>query len=84
MTIEECIDLVTPKADRQPRARCSALPSHAAAEALPINLTTDTPTPVSARGIADNENDRRGGSDSRNDSDHPPDLPSLHEMRENA
>ena len=62
MTIEECIDLVTPEADRQPCARCSVLPSHAAAEALPIDLTADTPPPVSARGIADDENDRRGSS----------------------
>jgi hypothetical protein len=84
MTIKECIDLVTPEADRQPRARCSVLPSDAAAETfLPINLTADTPPPVSARGIADDENDRRDG-DSRSDSDRPPDLPLLHETRENA
>jgi hypothetical protein len=84
MTIkEEYIDLISPEADRQPRARCSALTSHAAAETLPIDLTADTPPPVSARGIADDENDHRG-SDARNDSDRPPDLPRLHETCENA
>ncbi len=51
---------------------------------MPIDLTADTPPPVSARGIADDENYRRGGGDSRNDSDRPPDLPHLHETRENA
>ncbi len=84
MTPNKCIDLNTPEADRQPRARCRALPSHVAAEALPIDLTADTPPPVSARGIADDENVRRGGDDARNDFDRPPDLPRLHETRENA
>ena len=84
MTPDKYIDLISPEADRQPRARCSALPSHVAAEALPIDLTADTPHPVSARGIADDENDRRGGDAARNDFDRPPDLPRLHETRENA
>ncbi len=79
MTPKECIDLVTPEADRQPRARRSALPSHAAVAAtLSFGLTADTPPPISAQGIADVDNDRRGG-DGRNDSDRPPDLPHLHE-----
>ena len=84
MTPDKYIDLNTPEADRQPRARCSASPSHVAAEALPIDLTADTPPPVSARGIADNENYPRGGDDVRNDFDRPPYLPRLHEMCENA
>ena len=83
MTPNKYIDLNTPEADRRPRARCSALPSHVAAEALPIDLTADTPPPpVSARGIADDENG--GGNDVRNDFDRPPDLPRLHETRENV
>jgi hypothetical protein len=45
---------------------------------LSFDLTADTPSPVSARGIADDDNDRRGG-DARNDSARPPDLPHLHE-----
>ena len=83
MTPEECIDLVTPEADRQPRTRCSALPSHAATVTLSFDLTTDTPLPVSARGIAGDDNDRHGG-DAHHDSDRPPDLPRLYETRENA
>ena len=73
---EECIDLVTPEADRKPRARRIPLPSLAAAAAtLSFDLTADTPSPVSARGIADNDNNRRGG-DARNGSDRrPPDIP---------
>ena len=51
------------------------LPSHdAAAVTLSFDLTTDTPLPVSARGIADDDNHRRGG-DVRHDSDHPPQPP---------
>jgi hypothetical protein len=85
MTPNKYIDLNTPEADRQPRARCSASPSHVAAEALPIDLTADTPPPVSARGIADDENGGGGGGvDVRNDFDRPPYLPRLHETRENA
>ena len=85
MTIEdEYIDLISPEADRQPRARCSAFTSDVAAEALPIDLTVDTPPPVSARGIADDENVRRGGDDAHNDIDRPPYLPRLHESHENA
>ena len=84
MTPNKYIDLNTPEADRQPRSRCIALTSHAATETLPIDLTADTPPPVSARGIADDENDRRGGDDARNDFDRPPDLPRLHETCENA
>ena len=79
MTPEECIDLVTPEADRQPRARGSALPSHdAAAVTLSFDLTTNTPLPVSARGIADNDKHRRSGN-ARHDSYRPPNLPNLHE-----
>ena len=78
MTIKECFDLVTPEADRQPRARHSALPSHTATVTLSFDLTASTPLPVSARGIADNNNDRRGGI-ALHDSDRPPDLPHLHE-----
>ena len=84
MTTNKYIDLNTPEADRQPRARCKALPSHVAAEALPIDLTADTPPPVSARGIADDENVRRGGDDAHNDFDRPPYLPCLHKTRENT
>ena len=80
MTPDKYIDLISPEADRKPRVRCSASPSHAAAEALPIDLTADTPPPVSARGIAD----ARGGDDARNDFDRPPYLPRLHVTRENA
>ena len=80
MTPEEIIDLLTPEADRQPRAQRSALPSQAATVTLSFNLTADTPFPVSARGIADNDNDRRGG-DAHHDSDRPPDLPLLRETR---
>ena len=83
MTPKECIDLVTPEADRQPCARHSALPSHAVAVTLSFDLTADTPLPVSAQGIAGDDNDRRGG-DALHDSDRPPDLPRLYEMRENA
>jgi hypothetical protein len=83
MTPDKYIDLNTPEADRQPCARCSALTSHAAAVTLPIDLTADTPPPVSARGIADDKNVRRSG-DARNESDRPPDLPRLHKTRENA
>ncbi len=68
----------SPKADKKPRALRSALPSHAAAATLSFDLTADTPSPVSARGIADDDNDHRGG-DARNDSARPPDLPHLHE-----
>ena len=82
MIPKECIDLVTPEADRQPRARRSALPSHAAAVTLSFDLTTETPLPVSARGIADDDNDRRGGN-ACHDSDRPPDLPRLHKTRDN-
>ncbi len=49
---DKYIDLNTPEADRQPRARRSALP-YATAEASPIDLTAETPPPDSARGIAD-------------------------------
>ena len=63
------IDLVSPQANKESRR---ALPSHAAAVTLSIDLTADTPPPVSARGIADDVNDRRGG-DARNVSDRPPD-----------
>ena len=80
MTPEECIDLVTPKADRQSHAQHSALPSHAVAVTLLFDLTADTLLPVSARGIADDDNDCRGG-DAHHDSDHPPDLPLLCETR---
>ena len=80
---DKYIDLNTPEADRQPRARRSALP-YATAEASPIDLTTETPPPDSARGIADDENVRRGGDDARNDIDRPPYLPRLHESHENA
>ena len=85
MMPEECIDLVTPEADRQPRTRRSALPSHshAATVTLSFDLTTATPLPVSARGIADDDNDRRSG-DARHDSDRPPDIPRLRETRENT
>jgi hypothetical protein len=51
---------------------------------LPIDLTADTPPPVSARGIADDENVCCGGDDARNDFDRPPYLPRLHETRENV
>ena len=76
MTPVEYIDLVTPEADRKPRARRIPLPSLAAAAAtLSFDLTADTPSPVSARGIADDVNDRRGG-DARDGSDRrPPDIP---------
>ena len=83
MTSDKYIDLITPEADRQPSALRCALSSYAAAESLSIDLTANTLPPVSARGIADDINDRRGG-DARNDSDRPPDLPRLHETRENA
>ena len=83
MTPKECINLVTPEADRQPRVRRSALPSHAAAVTLSFDLTSDTPSPVLAQGIADDDNDYHGG-DAHHDSNRPPDLPRLHEMRENA
>ena len=89
MTTGECIDLVSPEADKQPCARRSALPSHEVAVTLSFDLTanTNTPPPVSARGIADDENYHRGGGDAgggdaRNDSNRPPDIPRLHEMRE--
>jgi hypothetical protein len=49
------------------------LPSHAAVETLSFDLATNTPLPVSARGIADDDNDRCGG-DAHHDSDHLPDL----------
>ena len=75
MTPDKYIDLISPEADRQPSARFSAFTSDAAAEALPIDLTADTPPPVSARGIADDENICRGGDDARNDFDRPPYLP---------
>ncbi len=39
-----------------------------------LDLTTKTPSPVSARGIADDNNDCRGG-DPRHDADRPPDIP---------
>ena len=45
---------------------------------MSFDLTTDTPLPVSTRGISDNDNDHRGG-DAHNDSDRPPDLPLLYE-----
>ena len=83
MTPDKYIDLITPEADRQPRARRSALSSNAAVGTLSIDLTADTSPPVSARGIADDVNDHRGG-DVRNDSYCPPDLPRLHETRESA
>jgi hypothetical protein len=83
MTPDKYIDLITPEADRQPHARHSALSSNAAAGSLSIDLTADTPPPVSACGIADDVNDRRGG-DERNDFYRPPDLPRLHETRESA
>ncbi len=83
MTPDKYIDLITPEADRQPRARRSALSSNAAAGSLSIDLTANTLPPVSACGIADDINDRRGG-DARNDSYRPPDLPRLHETRESA
>ncbi len=52
---------------------------------MPIDLTADTPPPVSARGIADDENVCPGGGvDARNDFDRPPDLPCLHVTRENV
>jgi len=83
MTPEKIIDLLTPEADRQPRAQRSALPSHAVMVTLSFDLTADTPLPISARGIADNDNDHRGGN-ARNDSDCPPDLPRFRETRKNA
>ena len=83
MTPEKIIDLLTPKADRQPCAQCSALPSHAVMGTLSFDLTADTPLPILAQGIANNDNDHLGG-DARNDSDCPPDLPRLREMRKNT
>ena len=80
---DKVIDLNTPEADRQPRARHSALP-YATAEASPIDLTAETPPPDSARGIADDEIDYRRGGDALSDYDRPPNLPRLHESRENA
>ena len=77
MTPVECIDLNTPEANKNPRARRSALPSHAAVVTLSFDLTADTPSPVLARGIADDDNDRRCG-------DGPPDLPHLHETSPEA
>jgi hypothetical protein len=75
MMPEECIDLVTPKADKKPRARRCALPSLAAAAATSLfDLTAGTPPPVSARGIADDDNDPRG-SNACHDSDRPPNIP---------
>jgi len=81
---DKVIDLNTPEADRQPRARRSALHSYAAAEASPIDLTADTPPPDSARGIADDDIDDRHGGDALSDYDRPPNLPRLHESRENV
>jgi len=84
MTPKKNIDLVTPEADRQPinlltpEANSSALSSYAATVTLSFDLTADAPLPVSARGIADNDNDRRGG-EAHHDSDRPPDLPLLRE-----
>jgi hypothetical protein len=84
MTPNEFIDLVTPEADRKSRAQRSALTSlHVVTATSLFDLTADTPPPVSARGIADDENDHRGG-DARDDSNRPPDIPRLHETRENA
>ena len=83
MTPEECIDLVTPEADKQPCTRHSALPSLDAVVVTSLfDLTADTPSPVSARGIVDDGNDRRG-SEVRHDSDRLPNLPRLHETHEN-
>ena len=82
MTPKKIIDIVTHKADRQPidlltpEADSSALPSHLATVTLSFDLTADTPLLVLAQGIADNDNNHRGG-DARNDSDRPPDLPLL-------
>jgi hypothetical protein len=72
MTPDEIINLVTPKANKKLRALCTMLPPPAA-----IDLTADTPSPVSACCIADNDNDHHGGN-ARHDSDHPPGLPHLH------
>ena len=73
----QIINLVTPKADKQPRARPSALPLPvAAAVSSFLNLTADTPSPVSAQGIAGDDNDCRNG-DAHHHADHPPDLPHL-------
>ena len=48
----ECIDLLTPEADKKPHTRSSALPSlTTAAATLLFDLTADTPPPVSARGM---------------------------------
>ena len=80
---DKYIDLNTPEADRQPRARRSAFP-YATAEASPIALTAATPPPDSARGIADDEIEDCRGVDALSDYDRPPDLPRLLESRENA
>jgi len=78
------INLVTPKADKKPRAQSSALPSLAAAAATSLfDLTADTPSPISARGIADDDNDCRGGN-AHHDVDRQPDLPRLPGMRKYA
>ena len=72
------INLVTPEADKKPCVRSSALPSLAAAAATSLfDLTADTPSPVSARGIADDDNKNCRGGDAHHDVDRPPDLPRL-------
>ena len=85
MTHKKIINLFTPEADRQPidlltpEANSSALPSHVAMGTLSFDLTTDTPLLVSARGIADNDNDHCCRN-AHHDSDRPSDLPLLREM----
>ena len=77
MMPKECIDLVTPKANKKPRARHSALPSLTTVAATSLfDLTAGTRPPVSARGIADDDNNRCGGN-ARHDSDRPSDLPHI-------
>ena len=71
MTPNEIIDLVTPKADKKLRPLRRTLPPPAA-----INLTANTPSPVSACCIADDDNDYYGGN-AHHDSDRPPSLPRL-------
>ena len=84
MTPEEGIDLITPKANEQPRSRRSALLSLDAAAATSLfDLTADTPSPVSARGIVNDDNDHSGGN-VRHDSDRPHDLPRIPGTRVHA
>ena len=67
------IDLLTPKANKKPRARCNALPPPAPVTVSSlVDLTAELP--ISIRCINDNDNNRRGVDFLRHDYDRPPSL----------